>query len=270
MSRRNSLRALTSLAAALFLTSCGTAGWKLAWSDEFNGTTAGEAPDAAKWSFEIGGGGWGNNQREFDTDRTANASLDGTGNLAIVARQESVAGNNYTSARLITRGHLEQKYGRFEARIKLPSGRGLWPAFWLIGANCQSAPWPACGEIDVMEARGQEPRLVHGSMHGPGYSGGSAITRPYSSLPGSAGFDADFHVYAIEWQSDQVAFFVDDVLYNTVFASQVPGSRWVFDHPFYVILNLAVGGNYVGNPDTTVTFPQSMLVDYVRVYERDR
>lgn len=271
MQRRRLFERAVVLLATVALAGCAGPGWKLTWSDEFNGTTAGEAPDATKWSFDIGGGGWGNHQLEFDTDRTANASLDGQGNLAITARLElnKLGGKNqYSSARMITRGHLEQKFGRYEARIKMPTGRGLWPAFWLIGANCDQSPWPACGEIDVMEYRGQEPGLVHGSLHGPGYSAGAAITRPFS-LPGGAAFDADFHLFAIEWTGDQIAFFVDGTLYNTIFASQVPGSRWVFDHPFFVVLNLAVGGDYVGPPDNSVNFPQSMLVDYVRVYERD-
>lgn len=262
------VRALPFL-AALLAASCGSSSpWRLTWSDEFDGTVAGQPPDPKKWGFEISGSGFGNGQLEYDTDRPGNASLDGQGHLAITARQERFGGNQYTSARMLTRGKFEQKYGRFEARLKLPSGRGLWPAFWLLGANIDQVSWPACGEIDVMEYRGQEPRAIHGSAHGPGYSGGGAKTQTFT-LPGADGFDADFHVFALEWKPDELDFFVDGFLYQVVTATQLPaGALWAFDHTVFIVLNLAVGGGYLGPPDSTTLFPQTMLVDYVRVYER--
>ncbi len=241
--------------------------WKLAWSDEFDGA-AGQSPDPARWSFDVGTGvnGWGNGQLEYDTARPENAALDGAGNLVITARHEPYAGSQYTSARMLTKGHFAQARGRFEARIKLPRGQGLWPAFWLLGADVDSAGWPACGEVDVMEYRGQEPQRVTGSLHGPGYSGAQAITGT-TQLPGGAGFDEDFHVFAVEWTEDWIAWELDGRVWQVVVPAGLPaGGTWVFDHPFFVLLNVAVGGGYVGPPDPSV-FPQSMIVDWVRVYE---
>jgi len=237
--------------------------WVLTWEDEFTGA-AGTRPNQANWRYDVGTD-WGNAQLEYDTDRASNASLDGAGNLAIVARAESFLGSAFTSARLTTAGLLEQRYGRFEARMKLPTGRGLWPAFWLLGANVDQVGWPQAGEIDIMEYRGQEPNLVHGSLHGPGYSAGNALTRRFDL--GEERFDDDFHVFSVEWDEDQIEWRVDGQLYHEVKRSYVSGA-WVFDHPFYIILNLAVGGGYVGPPDGGTVFPQTMLVDWVRVYVR--
>jgi beta-glucanase (GH16 family) len=242
--------------------------WTLTWSDEFDGP-AGQPPDPARWTFDVGTGvtGWGNGQLEYDTARPENASLDGAGNLAITARRESFQGSAYTSARMLTRDLLAQRYGRFEARIKLPRGQGVWPAFWMLGANFDGANWPACGEIDVMEYRGQDPLRVTGTIHGPGYSGGSAITGN-RDLPGPAGFDDAFHVFGVEWTPDWIAWDLDGVTWQVVVPAQLPrGAAWVFDKPFYMILNVAVGGGYVGPPDPSV-FPQTMLVDWVRVYRQ--
>lgn len=239
--------------------------WTLFWDDEFEGP-AGRLPDSGRWAFDIGTN-WGNGQLECDTNRPENVSLDGAGHLAITARLESYAGCNYTSGRIKTEGLFSQNGGRFEARMRLPSGRGMWPAFWLLGANYTTVAWPGCGEIDIMEYRGQEPTIVHGSLHGPGYSGGNAITNSYTA-PG-APLDAAFHVYAVEWSSTRIQWSIDDVVYATVTPGDLPGgSSWVFNHPFFIILNLAVGGNYVGPPDASTTFPQQLLVDYVRVYRR--
>jgi len=265
----------TRRTAALALVTLGLVGsgrcgseWKLAWQDEFDGA-AGQAPDPGTWTPEVGTG-WGNQQLEYDTDRIENAALDGQGNLAITAIKEPYQGSAYTSARLITKGKVEVKRGRVEARIKLPVGQGMWPAFWLLGANIDEVGWPTCGEIDVMEYRGQDPFVALGTLHGPGYSGGSAIGRTYT-LPAGAGFDADFHVFAVEWDEGLITWEVDGALYHSVSKQDLPaGTRWVFDDgPFYVILNLAVGGTFVGPPNASTVFPQSMLVDYVRVYERD-
>ncbi len=238
--------------------------WVLVWEDDFIGA-AGQSPDPAKWDYDIGTD-WGNAQLEYDTDRPTNVSLDGTGNLAIVAREESYAGRNYTSARIVTRDLFEPTYGRIEARIKLPTGQGIWPAFWLLGSNIQTVSWPQCGEIDIMEYRGQEPSIVHGSLHGPGYSGGNAVTLSY--LLSSGRFDTGFHLFAVEWKANEIRWFVDDVNFLTVRPELVSG-QWVFDKPFYIILNVAVGGNYVGSPDPTTVFPQTMLIDYVRAYKAE-
>lgn len=235
--------------------------WELAWSDEFDGP-AGQRPDSSKWDYDIGTG-WGNAQWEYDTDRPTNVSLDGNGRLAIVARKETYETQEYTSARIVTRDKFEPTYGRVEARILLPIGQGIWPAFWLLGADFESVGWPRCGEIDIMEYRGQEPKIAHGSLHGPGYSGGDAITRRYSL--GSGQFNEGFHEFAIEWSADYIEWYIDKQLYLVVRPQDVPGD-WVFNHPFYLILNVAVGGNWVGPPDSTTSFPQTMLVDWVRVY----
>ena len=235
----------------------------LIWADEFEGP-AGQSPDPAKWRFDIGTD-WGNDQLEYDTDRPENVSLDGDGRLAITAREEQYEGQPYTSGRIKTQGRFARTYGRFEARIELPVGQGLWPAFWLLGADIESRGWPLCGEIDIMEYRGQEPNVVHGSLHGPGYSGGGAVTGRFT-LPG-AGFDQGFHVFAVEWEPERITWLVDGVVYQRRTPEDLPGGTgWVFDHPFFIILNVAVGGNFVGDPDASTGFPQTMLVDWVRVY----
>jgi len=236
--------------------------YQLVWQDEFDGP-AGQLPDAKNWRFDIGTD-WGNQQLEFDTDRAENVSLDGNGNLAIIARRESFAGSAFTSGRITTKGLFEQAYGRFEARIKMPWGPGIWPAFWLLGGNIDEVSWPQCGEIDIMEFRGQETNLIHGSIHGPNYSGGEALTKSYGLSDNR--FDKDFFIYAVEWTEDYIDFFVNDDHYQRINREDVPG-EWVYDHPFYIILNVAVGGNYVGFPTDETPFPQSMLVDYVRVYQ---
>jgi beta-glucanase (GH16 family) len=266
-------RTLALAAGALGLVVCTAAcsnhptkpNWKLAWSDEFDGP-AGQLPDSRNWAFDVGTD-WGNGQLEYDTSRPENVSLDGAGNLAITAILESYVGRAYTSGRIKTSGLFSQNGGRFEARMRLPSGQGMWPAFWLLGADYVTKPWPACGEIDIMENRGQEPTLVHGSLHGPGYSGGHAITRAFT-VPG-APLDATFHVYAVEWSSSKITWSVDGLDYAMTTAGDLPGdAAWVFNHPFFIILNLAVGGSYVGPPGVGTTFPQRLLVDYVRVYRR--
>lgn len=239
---------------------------KVAWQDEFEGP-AGQSPDSSRWGFDIGTD-WGNNQLEYDTDRPANVSLDGAGKLAITARKEAYMGRAYTSARINTLGRFDQAYGRFEARIRLPVGRGIWPAFWLLGSDFETVGWPACGEIDIMEYRGQEPSIVHGSIHGPGYSGGDAVTGRYNLV--GDGFDDGFHVFAVDWDPDRISWSVDETRYQTVTRSDLPsGAPWVFDGPFFVILNVAVGGNFVGSPDGGTSFPQTMLVDWVRVYRQE-
>ena len=175
--------------------------------------------------------------------------------------------HKFTSARIKSRELFAQAYGRFEARIKIPSGRGLWPAFWMLGDNIKLVGWPSCGEIDVMENIGKEPATVHGTLHGPGYSAAAGISSPYE-LHGGRNFAGDFHLFAVEWEPNVIRFYVDNDLYATRTPADLPnGARWVYDHPFFIILNLAVGGNWPGPPDAKTSFPVSMLVDYVRVYQ---
>jgi beta-glucanase (GH16 family) len=245
--------------------------WKLVWSDEFNGPND-SAVDSNKWVTETGGGGWGNNELEYYTSRLENASQK-DGNLVISVLREKYIGpddatRNYTSARLKTQGKFSQAYGRFEARIKIPRGQGIWPAFWMLGDDIEKPGWPACGEIDIMENIGKEPALVHGTIHGPGYSGANGIGTPYA-LPGDQRFADDFHIFAVEWEPNTIRFYVDDHLYATRTPADLPkGTKWVYDHRFFLLLNVTVGGGWPGDPDASTVFPQTMLVDYVRVYER--
>jgi beta-glucanase (GH16 family) len=272
------------LALALLSLSCGggtplqpapAAGFTLVWSDEFNGTD-GSSPDASKWTYDmgVGGNGWGNNELETYTNRTQNAQIKG-GNLVITALKETYADpsdgvtRNYTSARLKTQGLFSQAYGRFEARIKIPAGQGMWPAFWMLGNNISAVGWPKCGEIDIMENIGKEPGTVHGSLHGPSTSGPTSDETAPFSLPAGQNFADDFHLYAVEWEPGTIRFYVDTNLYATFRQAQWPANgTWTFDHPFFIILNVAVGGDWPGSPDNTTVFSQQMLVDYVRVYTK--
>jgi beta-glucanase (GH16 family) len=254
---------------------------ELVMADEFN--TDG-VPNPEVWGYDIGNGsdtqagvGWGNGELQYYTSRTENVKVE-NGVLVVTALKEDFNGATFTSARLSTKGLLEQTYGRFEARIKVPSGSGLWPAFWMLGADCGDVVWPQCGEIDVMEYRRQEPTSVSGTVHGPGYSGltdpQGQITKAYDL--GNDRFDTGFHIFGIEWGPEYINFYVDDVLYNQITPEDLEvtpddGSgalgEWVFNKPFYIIINLAVGGAFPGAPDSNETFPQSMLIDYVSVYK---
>ena len=271
--------AVAGLAVALLASGCNDQPptWNLVWSDEFDGA-AGSAPDAAFWDYDVGGSGWGNDELQFYTARPENVSLDGDGFLAITARKEPYQGRAYTSARINTRARFEQGLGRWEARIRVPSGMGIWPAFWLLGANFPQVGWPACGEIDIMEVRGQAPGVMNGTLHATGYSGGGSLTEQYTCqvAPSCASppctplcpFDADFHVFAVEVEANRIRFEVDGAIYHEVRQDMLPaGTSWPFGKPFFLILNVAVGGAYVGAPDVTTVFPQTMLVDYVRYYQ---
>ena len=298
-----------ALASMISFTSCDTDETQtvatfsnLTMADEFD---VEGAPNSDIWSFDTGTGidGWGNNELQYYTDRPENVTVQ-NGLLVITALKEEYNGASYTSAKLLTKGKFKQAYGRFEARIKVPGGSGLWPAFWLLGENMDVDGWPQCGEIDIMEYRRQEPTKVSGSIHGPGYSGETEpqgqVTKSYDL--GNDRYDAGFHVFGIEWGPEYINYYIDDVLYNqitpsdievtpadvvytlndaveaveateespaveAVEATDVTGD-WVFNKPFYIIINLAVGGNFPGNPDDGETFPQNMLVDYVRVYNQ--
>jgi beta-glucanase (GH16 family) len=240
--------------------------WKLVWSDEFDGP-AGTPPDPNKWTPQVGGGGWGNQQLEYDTSNQ-NASQDGHGNLVLEAIQGNPAGFQcwygpclYTSAHISTSGHFSFTYGRIEASIKIPYGQGMWPTFWLLGNNYTTVGWPACGEIDIMENIGQESATIHGTAHGPGEASGGS----YSLKQGK--FADSFHIFALQWDPDYLYFMVDGVIYHTVDRSSLPNQEdWVYGHPFSIILNLAVGGVWPGSPNSTTVFPQKMYISYVRVY----
>jgi beta-glucanase (GH16 family) len=246
-------------------------GWTLTWSDEFDGPD-GSPVDSSKWTSETGGNGWGNQELEYYTARPQNAIQQG-GNLVITVLAERYTGpdgvtRDYTSARLKTQGKFSQKYGRFEARIKIPRGQGIWPAFWMLGADIDKREWPKSGEIDIMENIGKEPALVHATIHGPGYNGDHGITASFG-LPGNPGFADDFHIYAVEWAPKSMRFYVDDHLYATRTPADLPkGTKWVYRRPFFILLNVAIGGDWPGSPDASSIFPQTMLVDYVRVYKR--
>ncbi|WP_299439566.1 glycoside hydrolase family 16 protein [uncultured Aquimarina sp.] len=236
----------------------------LVMSDEFD---IEGAPNSAIWTYDIGrgpnGDGWGNQELQYYTDRTENVKVE-NGFLLINAKEEDFEGAQYTSARLKTEGLFEQQYGRFEARIRLPYGKGLWPAFWLLGNDCEQNIWPLCGEIDIMEYLGDSPNVVFGSAHGPGYSAGEAETKEYTLEDDR--FDTGFHIFGIEWGPEYINYYVDDALYNRITPDDVAG-EWVFDHPFYIIMNVAVGGSFPGSPNEETVFPQTMIVDYVRVYQ---
>jgi beta-glucanase (GH16 family) len=272
------LSGLLVIIAILLLTSCISSNtspgqiktgvpshyWKLVWSDEFNSST-GTPPDPAKWSPNIGGDGWGNEQLDYDTNNQ-NAFQDGNGNLVLEASKDNPQGYmcwyglcQYTSARISTQYHFSFTYGLIEANIKVSSGQGIWPAFWLMGDNYPYVGWPACGEIDVMENIGRTPNMTHASVHGPLYLRTSSYTLPHGELSDG------FHVFAMQWDPNHLYFMIDGLNYYRVDKADFAGN-WVFDHPFFIILNNAVGGRWPGNPNTTTVFPQKMLISYVRVY----
>ncbi|WIV55298.1 glycoside hydrolase family 16 protein [Amycolatopsis nalaikhensis] len=235
------------------------------FSDDFDGP-AGSGVDGGKWVHETGDN-VNNHERQWYTDGTANAALDGQGHLVITAKKENIGKNcwygtcEYTSARLNTSGKFSTSSGHVEARMKLPRGQGMWPAFWMLGTDIGTAGWPQCGEIDVMENVGFEPNTVHGTIHGPGYSGSGGIGAAYTG----PNFSDDFHTYAVDWSTDKIVWSVDGNAYQTRTPADVGGNQWVFNHEFFVILNLAVGGYWPGDPDASTQFPQQLVVDYVHV-----
>jgi beta-glucanase (GH16 family) len=235
-------------------------GWSLIWQDEFDG----DILDPEKWEMEIGGHGWGNNEKQFYTNLPENVRLE-EGNLVIEARNEFFVRRHYTSGRIKTQGLFSFTYGRVEGRMKLPYGQGIWPAFWMLGEDVDAVGWPLCGEIDIMEHIGREPRKIYGTVHGPGYSGSAGVGH-FTTFP-EGSLTEDFHVFAIEWEPEEIRWYVDDDLFFTLTPEQVNG-EWVFDHPFFILLNMAVGGYWPGNTDDTTEFPQFFFVDYVRVYQR--
>lgn len=273
----NRFRFVFHMLLLLVLVACGSDNddsnsfTKLVWSDEFNSDGA---VNTDLWKFDIGTGadiglpGWGNNELQYYTNRTENIRVK-DGNLEITARRENYEGSAYTSAKIHTKELFQTTYGRFESRIKLPFGQGIWPAFWLLGDDSNgTVVWPQIGEIDIMEYRGQQPTIVHGTIHGPGYSGGQGVTASYTL--NNARFDSDFYVFALEWGPNYIDFFVNDVRFNRITPQNIGNNEWVYnDNQFYIILNVAVGGTFVGYPNSSTPFPQTMYVDYVRVYEKD-
>ncbi|MEM6724463.1 MAG: glycoside hydrolase family 16 protein, partial [Bacteroidota bacterium] len=233
----------------------------LVWSDEFDDPNG---LDTEVWNFDIGTGdnGWGNAELQYYTDREENIKVE-DGMLVITALQENFSGSAYTSARITSKGNVEQEYGRIEARMQLPWGQGLWPAFWMLGNNIDEVSWPQCGEIDIMEFRGQAPTITTGTVHGPGYSGGDAIGKEYDLV--NQRLDEGFNVYGIEWGPEYINFYINDVLFQQITPEDVTG-EWVFNRPFYMLLNMAVGGTFVGSPSPDTVFPQELKVDYVRIY----
>ncbi len=241
-------------------------GWELVWSDEFDGDTI----DPANWTYDIGGWGWGNGEAQYYTSRSENVRVE-NGLLVIEARQERFENSYYTSARLLTQGLHAFQYGRIEARIKVPNGVGTWPAFWMLGDNFgrntedpNQSNWPNVGEIDIMEYVGREPDLVVGTIHGPGYAGAGGLTKwNRQDYP----IADDFHTFAIEWDFEGIRWFYDDELYYDLSREAVGDREWVFDQPFFIIVNLALGGTLGGTIALDTEFPQNLYVDYVRVYQ---
>jgi beta-glucanase (GH16 family) len=228
--------------------------WQLIWSDEFSGNTL----NTNNWSYEFGNGGWGNNEWQYYTNWQENIEVI-NGNLKITARHEGVGATEYTSARIITKGLFDFEYGKVEARMKLPLGQGLWPAFWMLGANIDEVSWPECGEIDIMEHVNNE-YMTHGTVHwynnGHSYVGNGTSVDP-----------TQYHVYGVIWEQNLIRWFVDGVQFYQFTVQASNNSDEAFRHPMFLLLNMAIGGNWPGYPDATTPFPSSMLVDYVRVYQ---
>jgi beta-glucanase (GH16 family) len=242
----------------------------MTFAEEFTGPF-GAAPDMTRWSYDVGSVGWGNNESQFYTSGRENTALDGEGNLVITAVRTPDRSHEcwngpceFSSGRLSTARKFTQRYGVFEARIKVPPGRGMLPAFWLIGENIPEVGWPACGEIDIMEFPGKERGSIFGSIHGPGYGRGGKYT-----LSDGRSFSDDFHVFTLHWGPESLAYSVDGVQYKTITPADTEGHRWAFDQPFFMVVNLAVGGKWPGYPERDAVFPQRMLVDYVHAHGWD-
>jgi beta-glucanase (GH16 family) len=280
------------LAQAQPATAPSQPGWKLVWSDEFTGTSL----DRTKWTFDLGDGyvdpgthvfvwGWGNSEMEYYTDSPNNVYVKDNA-LHIRALRERRNGSRFTSARLVTRGLFSKQYGRFEFRAKFPVGKGYWPALWLLPADNAYGYWAASGEIDVMEARGQNPNVIVGSILYGSRSPGDEFTSTDYALP-DHGSISDYHVYTLEWEPGEMRWYVDDRLYSikrnwwscsdlsadgkgAVRPPAAQRNPWPapFDKPFYLVMNLSVGGTFSGYPNKTVVFPQEMVVSYVRVYDK--
>lgn len=240
-----------------------TAAWKLLWSDEFNYKGL---PDSTKWNYNVGGHGWGNNELQYYTNADTLNAIVNNGSLKVTALKQTKENRNYTSARLVTKGKADFMYGRIEISAKLPKGRGTWPAIWMLGKNIDEAKWPICGEIDIMEHVGYNKDSIFGTIHTEAYNHmkgtqkgkGLFINNPYDS----------FHVYSIEWTPEKIDFMMDGVVYNQITNEHLTIKEWPFDQPFFLIINLAIGGNWGGaqGVDENI-FPAVLEIDYVRVFQ---
>jgi beta-glucanase (GH16 family) len=239
------------------------AGYKLVWNDEFNGSKLNQND----WNYETGGGGWGNQELEYYTSRPQNIFVS-SGNLVIEARKETYGGNDYTSARITTKGKQEFKYGRIDIRAKLPVDKGMWPALWMLGNNINSVGWPECGETDIMELIGKNPKQVIGSLHWKKADGSVGTFNNAYSLA-SEDFSQHFHVFSLIWSQDSLKILVDDIPYMKASRQDVSDGIYPFDNPSFLIFNVAVGGLWPGSPDDTTVFPERMFVDYVRVFQKN-
>ena len=267
---------VSAVAAPVASTPASSSGWSLVWSDEFDGS-AGATPSAANWNYDLGNkesNGWGNREFQYYTNQPRNAQMGGAGMLVITAEKAINPGPcwndkpcEYTSARIHSNGKVGFTYGKVEARMKLPSGQGIWPAFWTLGTDLASVGWPASGEIDIMEFIGKTPNTTYGTLHGPGFSGAQGIGKPREF---GGPVDSDFHTYSIVKRPNEIIWYVDGVEYHRLTPANLPaGGKWVFEKPFFVILNLAIGGDWPGAPDATTPLPARMLVDWVRVYKEN-
>lgn len=236
--------------------------YQLVWQDEFDGTQI----DASSWTFETGGGEWGNNELEYYTDRPENASVS-NGNLVITALKEDYSDYGYTSARMVTKGKRSFLYGRVDIRAKLPRGQGIWPALWMLGQNIDEVDWPKCGEIDIMELLGHAPDTVYGTLH---WGSRENELRSKGSLFAlqNGSFSDDFHVFSLLWEEDFMQILVDDDPYFSIKKQEFAANEYPFDKPQYFLFNIAVGGDWPGPPDASTVFPQQMLVDYIRVFQK--
>lgn len=233
---------------------------ELKWSDEFNTGPL----DQSKWVYELGGGGWGNNELQAYTNSGDNV-LVSNGNLVIQARRQQSGSNMYTSGRLITKGKQSFQYGRIDVRAKVPKGKGIWPAIWMLGADIDQNNWPKCGEIDIMELRGSRPKELLSTMH----YGNSAAERRYKGTTQTLAVDLseDFHVFSVVRSKDLLRFHLDGNPQPYYTFTAADANPFPFNNPFFLILNVAVGGDFDGNPDASTTFPQEMQVDYVKYYQ---
>ena len=243
------------------------------WQDEFD-QPVGTGPDPAKWAYDLGDNGWGNKELQTYTDSRENsfvtADPEATGGHALVLKAVRTPAGGYTSARLNTQGRFSTTHGRIEVRLKLPRGQGIWPAFWMLGDGFGRVPWPVCGEIDIMEMIGHQPGTLYGTLHGPGYSAAEGLVKS-TVLPGGAAFADAYHVFAVDWRAGRIDWLLDGQVFHTLTPANLPtGTRWVFDDtPFFLLMNLAVGGLWPGYPDDTTRFPQEYRIDYVRVYRHE-
>jgi beta-glucanase (GH16 family) len=245
-----------------YITPAAYPGHTLVWSDDFSTNL-----DPAFWNYETGNGanGWGNNELEYYTSNSKNVFVS-NGNLVIEARKESISGFNYSSARLTTQNKKAFKFGRIDIRAKLPVGKGIWPALWMLGSNIASVGWPACGEIDIMELIGTHPSRTYGTMHWKPVNGTNTSKGGEFNLA-SGNFSQQFHVFSLVWSQDTIKWYVDDQLFLTTTSADVGAASYPFNADHFLILNVAVGGNWPGPPDAGTVFPQRMFVDYVRVFQ---